>query len=130
VAATARPTILICDDEAPLRELMRAILENGYDFVEAADAGEALERAIENEPDLVLLDVMLPGGSGLDVLREMRTHDALAATPVVVVTAWTSAADRRAALDAGADEFLAKPFDPDELSEIADRFLPGDGSHE
>jgi two-component system, OmpR family, phosphate regulon response regulator PhoB len=127
VATTARRTILICDDEAPLRELMRAILDETYEFVEAADAGEALERAIEHEPDLVLLDVMLPGGSGLDVLREMRTNDSLVDTPVVVVTAWTSAADRRAALDAGADEFLAKPFDPDELTAIARRFLPRDG---
>jgi DNA-binding response OmpR family regulator len=121
---TSRPTILICDDEAPLRELMRAILDDdSYEFEEAADAGEALERAIAVEPDLVLLDVMLPGGSGLDVLRELRARDALADTPVVVVTAWTSSADRRAAIDAGADEFLAKPFDPDELTAVAKRFL-------
>jgi DNA-binding response OmpR family regulator len=121
---TPRPMILICDDEAPLRQLMRAILDDDtYEFEEAADAEEALERAIEVEPDLVLLDVMLPGGSGLDVLREMRANDRLAGTPVVVVTAWTSAADRRAALAAGADDFLPKPFDPDELAALARRFV-------
>lgn len=126
MATAVRPTILICDDEAPLRELMRAILAGAYEFVEAADADEALDLALAREPDLVLLDVMLPGGSGLDVLREMRAHDSLADTPVVIVTAWTSAADRRAALEAGADDFIAKPFDPDELTEVADRFLSGE----
>lgn len=124
MSTVARPTILICDDEPPLRQLMRAILDDDtYEFEEAADAEEALERAIEVEPDLVLLDVMLPGGSGLDVLRELRMHATLSHTPVVVVTAWTSAADRRAAIDAGADEFLAKPFDPDDLTAVAKRFL-------
>lgn len=125
----SRPTILICDDEAPLRELMRAILDDdSYEFEEAADAGEAIERAIEIEPDLVLLDVMLPGGSGLDVLRELRARDKLADVPVVVITAWTSAADRRAAIDAGANEFIAKPFNPDELAAVARRFLSGSPS--
>ena len=110
--------VLICEDDPSLRELMRLALGD-YTFAEAADAAEAIELVQQFRPDLLLLDVMLPGGSGLDVLTELRLDPELAETPVLVVSAFTSEADRRAALDAGANRFLAKPFDPDELAAIA-----------
>ena len=106
-------TILVCDDEPPLRELVRAILGERFEYVEASDGETALELARDAQPDLVILDVMLPRRNGLEVLTEMRRTPELAETPVVVVTAWTHA--EGSALAAGANRVLGKPFDPDDL---------------
>jgi CheY-like chemotaxis protein len=119
------PTILICEDEEPLRELVRAALGDGYRFAEAVDGREAVELARELEPDLVVLDVMLPGTSGLDVLAILRENPATGTIPVVVITAWTHA--QQEVLDAGADRFVSKPFDPDELKAIVEELLAGRG---
>lgn len=116
-------TILICEDEAPLRELMRAILDGDYRFAEAADGRAALALARELEPDLVVLDLMLPGENGLDVLRELRSAEVTGDVPVVVVTAWTGEEHRRAAFEAGADRFLPKPFEPDDLTAAVEELL-------
>jgi CheY-like chemotaxis protein len=90
------------------------VLGSRYDFVEAEDGAEALALAAEERPDLIVLDVMLPGLSGIEVLEELRTTDALKEIPVVVITAWSHA--EIDAQVAGADRFVSKPFDPDELS--------------
>jgi CheY-like chemotaxis protein len=119
----ASPTILICDDEPSLRELMRVSLGDGYSFAEAADVAEAIELANEVRPDLVLLDVMMPGGSGLTVLEHLRNEPALRQTPVVVISAFTADRDHLAAYDAGANGFLKKPFDPDELESLVQKLL-------
>ena len=120
----ARPAgILICDDEPSLRELMRVSLGPDYSFYEAADGAEAIEVAERVRPDLVLLDVMMPGRSGLDVVAHIRTTPELATTPIVIISAFSSGADRIAALELGATAFLAKPFDPDELSALVEELL-------
>jgi len=111
----------IPDDDPSLRELVRAVLGPGYRFVEAADGTEALALAREDRPDLVVLDVMLPGLSGIEVLEELRTDDGLASIPVVVITAWSHA--ELDAQVAGADRFVSKPFDPDELSTAVEELL-------
>jgi DNA-binding response OmpR family regulator len=108
---------LLVEDEPALRELMKAALGAGYDFVEAGDLGEALELVRSHVPTVVLLDVMLPGGSGLDVLRAVRAEPELADVRVIVVSAWQSGEDRRLAQELGADGFLGKPFELEELSE-------------
>lgn len=118
---TAAKTILICEDDESLRELMRIAVGDGYNCVETADGQEALELMRELRPDLLLLDLMLPGKTGLDVLAELRAERATGKTPVVVVTAWSH--DREAVLDAGADAFVAKPFVPDELKAVVDELL-------
>lgn len=110
-----RPTVLICDDDERLRELMRVTLEPEYRCVEAPDADAALELFRAARPAVALLDVMLPGKSGIDLLRDVRADPALAAIPVVVVSAWTRESDRDVASEAGADSFLGKPFEIDEL---------------
>lgn len=110
-----RRTVLICEDEPHLRELVRASLDGGYRFVEAASVADAEAVLREARPDVVLLDLMLPGGSGLDVLRAVRGL-AEPRVPVIVVSAWTTADYREAAAAAGADAFVAKPFVPDELA--------------
>lgn len=114
-AALSRPTVLVCDDEKVLVDLIRASLDGRYALVEAGDGDEALLRARDRCPDLILLDMMMPGRSGLDVLREVRRDPDLAQVPVIMLTARTQAADREAAEQAGADTFLAKPFSPTEL---------------
>ena len=111
------PTILICEDELPLRELLRAAIGDGYRYVEAGDGREALEQAAAVKPDLILLDVMMPGPSGLDILGALKDTGA----PVVVVSAWSHAEDE--ALAGGAARFVAKPFDPDGLKGIVDELL-------
>lgn len=113
--------ILVGDDDPSLRELIRAVLGSRYRFVEAADGLEVLAVARDIRPDLIVLDVMLPGLSGIEVLDELRHDPRLRATPVVVITAWSHAeVDARTA---GADRFVSKPFDPDELSAAVEELL-------
>ena len=120
-------TILVCDDEPALRELMRAAIGGTHRFVEAADAPSAIEEIRRVRPDLVLLDEMLPGGSGLDVLRQIRADPSLGAVRVAVVSAWDAASDREAAEEAGADAFVSKPFLPEELETLVAELLAGAG---
>ncbi len=115
--------ILVCDDEPSLRELMRLALGADFAFAEASSAAEAVERARELRPDLVLLDVMMPGGSGLEALAEIRADPELSETRVVIVSAFTSDSDRRSALAAGATAFVPKPFDPDDLAAVVEDAL-------
>ena len=101
---------------------MRAVLGPDYRFVEAADGSEALDLVRTERPDLIVLDVMLPGLSGIEVLEELRTTESLKAIPVVVITAWSHA--EIDAQVAGADRFVSKPFDPDDLSAAVRELLP------
>lgn len=116
-------TILICEDELPLRELVRASIGPEYRFAEASDGNEALELARELRPDLVILDLMLPGRSGAEVLASLRADESTDDVPVIVVTAWTHVDDD--VLAAGASRFVTKPFDPDELREMVAELLDG-----
>jgi CheY-like chemotaxis protein len=113
--------ILICEDEPTLRELVRASLSGVYQFAEARDGFDALGLARELEPDAVVLDLMLPRKSGLEVLAELREDEQLRSIPVLVMTAWSDMLD--AALAAGADAFVSKPFDPDDLKIAVDELL-------
>lgn len=119
---TPPPTLLVCDDEDVLRSLIRATLA-GYTVIEARDGEEALAHARELHPDLILLDMMMPGRSGLDVLAELRRDPKLARTPVVMLTARTQVADRDAAEAAGADRYLGKPFSPLQLIAVVEELL-------
>jgi CheY-like chemotaxis protein len=117
-------TILICDDEAPMRELVRVVLvDGGYAFVEAADGLECVELARELRSDLLVLDLMLPGMSGLEVLAAFRSDALLAGVPVVVISAWDHM--REEALAAGAARFVGKPFEPGELRAAVAELLGG-----
>jgi DNA-binding response OmpR family regulator len=118
-----RPTILVCDDDEPLRELMKVALGDEYRYVDAPDGETALTLCREERPDLVLLDVMLPGENGLQVLESLRADDELQTLPVVVVSAWQTPEDRAAAATAGADGFLGKPFELDELTTAVSNLL-------
>jgi DNA-binding response OmpR family regulator len=109
-------TILICEDDQNLRQLVRAVLGDRYRFLEAHDGDEALELALRARPDLIILDLMMPGKSGLDVLDQLRAELPSGKTRVIVMSAWGHADE--AALSAGADRFVPKPFEADELAAI------------
>ena len=123
----ATPTILICDDEPNLRELMRVSLGDGYVFAEANDVEQSIELAERLRPALVLLDIMMPGGSGLEVVERLRADPNLADTRVVVVSAFAAERDRIAAQAAGANGFLGKPVDPEELGNLVEELLATGG---
>ena len=114
-------TILICDDEPALRELVRASLSDGYRFAEASDGLLAIELAREVEPDVVILDLMLPRLGGLEVLAQLQEDEDLRDVPVLVITAWNET--REDVLAAGAADFVAKPFDPEELKTAIEALL-------
>jgi two-component system phosphate regulon response regulator PhoB len=115
-------TVLICEDEPALRELIRVSLEDGpYEFAEADDGEESLVLARELRPDLVILDVMMPRRSGIEVLTEIRRDDVLAATPVIVLTAQPET--RGEALEKGADRVINKPFVPEDISSAVEEVL-------
>ena len=102
--------ILIVDDDRALRDaLRRALTLAGYDSVLAADGEEALARATSAAPDAIVLDVGLPGMDGLEVCRALRASGDR--VPVLMLTARDAVADRIDGLDAGADDYLVKPFD-------------------
>ena len=117
----SRKTILICDDEPALRELIRASMDDGYEFAEASDGIIAMELAREVRPDVVILDLMLPRLSGLEVLARMNADEDLKDVPVLVITAWNET--REDVLAAGADDFVAKPFDPEDLRSAVKRLV-------
>ena len=113
--------ILICDDEPALRELIRASMDDGFEFAEASDGIVAMQLAAQVNPDVVILDLMLPRLSGLEVLARMNDDERLKDVPVVVITAWNET--REAVLAAGADEFVTKPFDPEDLRSAVNRLV-------
>jgi CheY-like chemotaxis protein len=114
-------TVLICEDEPALRELIRVSLQGPYEIAEADDGEEALAMARTQRPDLVILDVMMPRRNGLDVLRDLRSDESLAATPVIVLTAQPETRDE--AFRAGADRVIDKPFVPDDISDAVEEVL-------
>jgi signal transduction histidine kinase/DNA-binding response OmpR family regulator len=109
-------TILIVDDEAVGRETLEALLmAQGYDLAFANNGAEALSKAGELTPDLILLDVMMPGMDGFEVCRRLRTDPLLAEVPVIMVTALDDRDSRLRGIEVGADDFISKPFDRAEL---------------
>ncbi len=106
-------TVLVVDDEPEIVRLVRDYLERGgFAVVTAADGDEALRIAHRNRPDIVVLDLGLPGIDGLDVARELRRGGEM---PIIMLTARTEEADRVAGLELGADDYVSKPFSPREL---------------
>ena len=120
--------ILIADDEQPLRLLVRATLEDEseegrYEIIEAADGNEALEIARKERPELVLLDIQMPGLSGLEVCEILKDDPATSDLMIVMLTAKGQQSDRERGLAAGADDYFAKPFSPLELLQLVDRVM-------
>jgi DNA-binding response OmpR family regulator len=114
-------TVLICDDEPSIRELIRISLDGPYRFVEADDGESSLELAHREHPDVIILDMMMPRGNGLEVLGALRRDAELAETPVIVLTA--QPATREQALREGADMVMVKPFEPQQITAAVEEVL-------
>jgi DNA-binding response OmpR family regulator len=118
------PRVLVVDDDPQVLRLMRVNLElEGYDVVSAPDGEQALQAVITEEPDVVVCDVMMPGIDGLTVLRNLRSNPRTSKIPFVVVSAKAQRTDVKAALDMGADKYITKPFDPQELLDAVELLL-------
>jgi two-component system, OmpR family, response regulator MtrA len=111
------PVLLVADDDEDILALVQLRLSrSGFEVIVARDGEEALRLAQERHPDLAVLDWMMPKSSGLEVLRAIRANPDTAHIPVVLLTARASETDVQEGLDAGADDYIAKPFSPQELA--------------
>ncbi|HET7450135.1 MAG TPA: response regulator [Gaiellaceae bacterium] len=111
------PLLLIADDDEDILTLVQLRLSrSGFEVIVARDGEEALRLAEERCPDLAVLDWMMPKLSGIEVLRAIRSSEATSHIPVVLLTARASDSDVQAGLDAGADDYVPKPFSPQELA--------------
>jgi DNA-binding response OmpR family regulator len=117
-------TILVADDEQLMRELLEfRLAQRDFTPVMASDGREALARLEDSDPDAVVLDMMMPVHDGLDVLRRMRSSEKHAKTPVIMLTARRGENDIVGALERGANDYLVKPFMPEELLARLSRLL-------
>lgn len=108
--------ILVVEDEQPIRDMIAFSLEQaGFDLAAASDAREAQAHIADGRPDLIVLDWMLPGISGLELARRWKREDLTADIPVIMLTARAEEDDKVRGLDAGADDYITKPFSPREL---------------
>jgi DNA-binding response OmpR family regulator len=111
-----RALVLIADDDDDIRALVAFRLERaGYEVVSARDGEEALRLAADHRPDLAVLDVMMPKLTGLEVTRQLRATPATSAIPVILLTARVQEVDVARGFEAGADDYIKKPFSPQEL---------------
>jgi DNA-binding response OmpR family regulator len=110
------PLVLVADDEDDIRSLVSFRLKRaGYDVITAADGEEALLLATTRLPDLVVLDMMMPKATGLEVTRSMREQATTKDIPIILLTARAQEADVARGFDAGADDYVKKPFSPQDL---------------
>jgi two-component system phosphate regulon response regulator PhoB len=108
--------ILVVEDETPIREMITFVLEqNGFNAVEAIDIKQAKDKIVEPYPDLILLDWMLPGGSGVKLAKELKQNEYSRNIPIIMLTARADEDDKVKGLDAGVDDYVTKPFSPKEL---------------
>ena len=109
-------TVLLVDDEPDMLEMLRLRLEKvGYKVITAITGEECITKAEETYPDLILLDILLPGMSGFEVARQLKAKDITKDIPVIMVTALIGKDVEAKGLERGADYFISKPFDPEEL---------------
>ena len=109
--------ILVADDDVDIRELVEFKLSTlGHEIVAVNDGASAIDACREHKPDLAVLDVMMPGMSGLDAIRVIRSDPALVGIPVILLTARAQESDVETGFDSGADDYITKPFSPRELA--------------
>ena len=108
--------ILVVEDEAPIREMITFVLEqNGFNSVEAGTYDEAKKLLVDPLPDLILLDWMLPGGSGIKIAKELKQQEYTRKIPIIMLTARSDEEDKVKGFDVGVDDYVTKPFSPKEL---------------
>ena len=116
MSETPRPLVLVADDDEDIRGLVAYRLEKGgFDVVQAADGEEAIRLALEHVPALAVIDVMMPRADGYEVTRRLRAEETTKRMPIILLTARAQEADVQRGFDAGADDYIRKPFSPQEL---------------
>jgi two-component system, OmpR family, response regulator MtrA len=109
--------ILVADDDVDIRELIEFKLSTlGHEIIAVNDGAAAVDACREHKPDLAVLDVMMPGMSGLDAIRVIRGDESMADIPVILLTARAQESDVETGFDSGADDYITKPFSPRELA--------------
>jgi two-component system phosphate regulon response regulator PhoB len=115
-SADVRPVVLVADDDPDILALVRLRLErDGYEVLSAPDGETALDLALARTPDLALLDVMMPRLDGYEVARRLRRHGPTTAIPIILLTARVQEPDVELGIEAGADDYVTKPFSPQAL---------------
>jgi DNA-binding response OmpR family regulator len=115
--AGGKPVVLVADDEEDIRVLVSFRLDrDGWDVVTAADGREALDLILERRPDIAVLDVRMPKLTGIEVLEQVRADKTVGGTPVILLSAGVQEDSIARGLEAGANEYMKKPFSPDELA--------------
>ena len=123
------PKILLVEDFDDTRLMMKMWLEKrGYRVIEAETGEEAISLAQSESPDLIIMDVMMPGMNGLDATQQIRQYQALRRTPIVAVSAYGADEYRGLALQAGCNEYVSTPFEPHALAQLIDTLLGRGGS--
>ena len=108
--------ILVVDDEINVIKVIASRLKaNNYDVVTASDGTYAVKRALEEKPDLIILDIKMPAGGGISVFENLRRLDSTMMTPIIFITAHPTEEIKQKVLEMGAEDFVAKPFDPEDL---------------
>ncbi|MGA8845856.1 MAG: response regulator [Nocardioides sp.] len=116
--------IVVADDDADIRELVEFKLRTmGHDIVAVGDGGAAVEACRAQKPDLAVLDLMMPGVSGLDAIRMMRAEPELVDLPIILLTARAQESDVEIGFDTGVDDYITKPFSPRELAARVEALL-------
>jgi two-component system, cell cycle response regulator DivK len=122
--AQPQQTILLVEDFDDTRLMMKLwLMRKGYRVIEAENGEEAINLAHTQAPDLIIMDLMMPGVSGLDATRRIREYQSLQQTPIVAVSAYGADQYRAKAIDAGCDEYVSTPFEPEELGQLIKTLL-------
>ena len=117
-------TILHVEDNEDNRQIVRDLFEfKGYTIIDAVDGEEGVHKAREIKPNLILMDIQLPKMNGYDTTRAIKSDPALAGIPIIVITSYALSGDDQKAYDAGADDYLAKPYAPKDLLEKVEAWL-------
>ncbi|MBK8229668.1 MAG: response regulator [Candidatus Eisenbacteria bacterium] len=110
-----KPRVLIVDDDAMNLSILQILLGGEYELISATSGEDAVAKAVEHQPDLTLLDVMMPGIDGYETCKRLRALPELRRMPVILVSAKAMPSERLRGFEAGADDYVTKPFDHDEL---------------
>jgi CheY-like chemotaxis protein len=119
-----KPLIMVADDEEDIKAVLEMFLEvAGYDVITAYDGLDAIEKIHESKPDLVLMDIMMPLIDGIEVVRQMKADDSIKHIPVIMLTAASKSDMVEKAMQAGAVDYIQKPFEPEQVQNVIQKTL-------